>query len=137
MARMGYCPSGRLFEAAACGTPIVSDEWEGLADFFEPGREIILARDTGDVVEALDFPASDLIRIAARARARALEEHSADRRIMQLEAMVGSTPNTTSRAGESGLAAEAISQLTSDDGESPLSTTVPLVHSGRGQSGEH
>lgn len=137
MARMGYCPSGRLFEAAACGTPIVSDEWEGLADFFEPGREIILARDTGDVVEALDFPPSDLVRIAARARERALEEHSADRRIMQLEAMVGSTPNKTSRAGESGLAAEAISHLTGDNGESPISATVPLVHSGRGQSGEH
>jgi spore maturation protein CgeB len=95
MARMGYCPSGRLFEAAACGTPIVSDAWEGLDDFFEPGREIILARDTGDVLEAIDLPEEDLVRLAARARERALEEHSADRRIMQLEAMVGSTPDKT------------------------------------------
>jgi spore maturation protein CgeB len=92
MARMGYCPSGRLFEAAACGTPIVSDEWEGLDDFFEPGREIILARRTADVLEAIDLPDSDLSRLAARARERALEEHSAERRIMQLEAMVEASP---------------------------------------------
>jgi spore maturation protein CgeB len=95
MARMGYCPSGRLFEAAACGTPIVSDEWEGLEDFFEPGREIILARETDDVLKAIDLPESDLLRLAARARERALAEHSAERRIMQLEAMVGSTSDKT------------------------------------------
>ena len=45
MARMGWCPSGRLFEAAACGAPILSDWWEGLDAFFEPGREILVARD--------------------------------------------------------------------------------------------
>src|SRR3954468_14896805 len=38
MAEMGYCPSGRLFEAAACGTPILSDTWEGIENFFEPDR---------------------------------------------------------------------------------------------------
>jgi spore maturation protein CgeB len=41
MARMGYCPSGRLFEAAACGAPIVSDCWEGLDQFFTPGNEVL------------------------------------------------------------------------------------------------
>jgi spore maturation protein CgeB len=40
MAALGWCPSGRLFEAAACGTPIVSDWWEGLGEFFEPQSEI-------------------------------------------------------------------------------------------------
>jgi spore maturation protein CgeB len=100
MARMGYCPSGRLFEAAACGTPIVTDEWEGLNDFFEPGREIILARRTADVLEAMDWPDSDLARLAARARERALEEHSADRRVIQLEGMVGSTSYDAMRAGD-------------------------------------
>ena len=44
MAAMGYCPSGRLFEAAACGTAILSDSWHGLDAFFEPGREILLAQ---------------------------------------------------------------------------------------------
>ena len=43
MARLGHCPSGRLFEAAACGAPIISDWWPGLYDFFEPGRDIIVA----------------------------------------------------------------------------------------------
>ncbi|MGE0527382.1 MAG: glycosyltransferase, partial [Bdellovibrionales bacterium] len=42
MAHNGYCPSGRLFEAAACGAPILSDYWEGLDLFFEPGREILV-----------------------------------------------------------------------------------------------
>ena len=48
MAAMGYCPSGRLFEAAACGAPILSDGWEGLERFFRPGIEILIARDTAD-----------------------------------------------------------------------------------------
>ena len=53
MARMGYCPSGRLFEAAACGAPVLSDYWEGLEQFFEPGSEILLARDTEEALDAL------------------------------------------------------------------------------------
>jgi len=125
MARMGYCPSGRLFEAAACGTPIVTDEWEGLEDFFEPGREIILARRTGDVLEAINLPNSDLARLAARARERALEEHSADRRIMQLEAIVGATPDDTTRIGESGMYGGATADFRS-----------PLLHPRRRRSGE-
>jgi spore maturation protein CgeB len=43
MAEMGWCPSGRLFEAAACGCAILSDQWEGLDAFFAPGREILVA----------------------------------------------------------------------------------------------
>ena len=45
MAEMGYCPSGRLFEAAACGAPILSDAWEGLSEFYQPGKEILLCRE--------------------------------------------------------------------------------------------
>src|SRR5581483_8730074 len=56
MAAMGYCPSGRLFEAAACGAPILSDEWDGLDEFFEPGREILLAQTTEDAIDALHQP---------------------------------------------------------------------------------
>ena len=55
MARSGWCPSGRLFEAAACGVPILTDEWEGLDAFFEPGREILIARGTEDALAALDM----------------------------------------------------------------------------------
>jgi len=91
MASMGYCPSGRLFEAAACTTPILSDWWEGLDQFFEPGSEILLARETRDTVEALRLPDDTLARIARRARARILEEHSAERRGRELEDLLGSS----------------------------------------------
>jgi spore maturation protein CgeB len=89
MASFGYCPSGRLFEAAACGTPILSDTWEGLDEFFEPGREILLARSTGDAVDAMRLPDAELAAIAARARRRVLAHHTAARRAEQLLTMLG------------------------------------------------
>ena len=52
MKEMGYCPSGRLFEAAACGTPILSDSWDGLDQFFEPGSEILVARNGEEAAAA-------------------------------------------------------------------------------------
>jgi spore maturation protein CgeB len=84
MAEMGYCPSGRLFEAAACGTPVISDTWEGLDSFFEPGREILLASSADDVERALELDPEELKRIGQAARARALAEHTADHRSLQL-----------------------------------------------------
>jgi spore maturation protein CgeB len=86
MAEMGYCPSGRLFEAAACGVPVVSDEWPGLDHFFAPGSEILVARSAGDVVDALGVDATELAGIARRARERALDEHTAERRVDELMA---------------------------------------------------
>ncbi len=80
MARMGWCPSGRLFEAAACGVPILSDDWPGLDEFFEPGREILVARTTEDAMAALSLPPEHLALLARRARDRTLSEHSAARR---------------------------------------------------------
>ena len=88
MAQAGHCPSGRLFEAAACGTPIVTDYWEGLESFFQPGEEILVARRTTDVLAALELSDDQLARIATRARRRALEEHCAARRARQLEAIL-------------------------------------------------
>ncbi len=85
MASMGYCPSGRLFEAAACGVPIVSDVWSGLEQFFTPGEEILIARDAADVVAALQCSDEQLQRIARAARERTLEEHTAERRALELE----------------------------------------------------
>ncbi|HYD64049.1 CgeB family protein [Azospirillum sp.] len=84
MKRMGWCPSGRLFEAAACGVPIISDAWEGLDAFFEPGREILVARDTDDVTTALSLPRDHLARMARRARERTLIQHTAERRVADL-----------------------------------------------------
>jgi spore maturation protein CgeB len=85
MARMGYCPSGRLFEAAACGVPILSDEWEGIEYFFEPGREILLARTTGHVMDALAMPPEKLALIARAGRERVLAAHTAARRAIEME----------------------------------------------------
>ncbi|MDB4934476.1 MAG: hypothetical protein JWP87_1448 [Labilithrix sp.] len=88
MARMGHCPSGRLFEAAACGAPIVSDAWDGLEDFFEPGREILVAHDTDDVLDALSLGKQELAQMARRARERVLADHTAVRRARELVTLV-------------------------------------------------
>lgn len=86
MIRAGYSPSIRLFEAAACGCPIISDYWEGLDQFFVPGEEILLARCTDDVLDYLfNFPRSKLDFIAQKARRRALGAHTAAHRALELE----------------------------------------------------
>jgi len=91
MADMGYCPSGRLFEAAACGVPILSDAWEGLEDFYLPGSEILVCRGTADVLDALRLPDGELKAIAAAARERTLDEHTAERRAIDLETILEAT----------------------------------------------
>jgi spore maturation protein CgeB len=77
----------RLFEAAACCVPVVSDGWEGLDTFFMPGREI-LVEETLERLEALS--AEDARAIGQRARARVLAQHTAEHRAVELEAHVGS-----------------------------------------------
>lgn len=84
MAAYGHCPSGRFFEAAACGTPLISDSVPGLEEFFAVGREILLADTTDEVVAALQLPAEELAAMAARARARTLEEHTGEVRARQM-----------------------------------------------------
>jgi spore maturation protein CgeB len=101
MKEMGFCPSGRLFEAAACGTPLLTDEWPGLALFLEPGTEIMVARNTDEAVAAMDLPDDELARIAARARERVLDEHTAAHRARHLETILD---NTTRAAEEAELA---------------------------------
>jgi spore maturation protein CgeB len=88
MADNGHCPSGRLFEAAACGTPVLSDWWPGLDAFFEPGREILVARQAQDVVAALELSDAQLARIAQAARERVLSDHTSERRAAELERML-------------------------------------------------
>ena len=88
MAAVGYCPSGRLFEAAACGTAIVTDSWEGLDAFFEPGREVVIARRTADVLAALELPDGERRAIGRAARERALDCHTAFIRARELERLL-------------------------------------------------
>ena len=83
MVRAGWSPSVRLFEAAACAVPVVSDVWEGIDSFFAPGEEIVLARSADDVLAALG--GLDGAAIGRRARERVLAEHTAERRVEQLE----------------------------------------------------
>jgi spore maturation protein CgeB len=84
MADMGWCPSARLFEAASCGCPLLSDRWEGLDAFFEPGREILVADGTEDAMAVLDLSDGELRAIAAAARERTLDQHTADRRAEEM-----------------------------------------------------
>jgi spore maturation protein CgeB len=90
MARLGYCPSGRLFEAAACGVPVLSDLWEGLDQFFELGSEILVARNADELMAALELPDEELARVGRAARDRVLSDHTADQRARQLLAAIES-----------------------------------------------
>jgi spore maturation protein CgeB len=86
MTAAGYSPSVRLFEAAACGVPIISDRWAGLDTFFMPGTEILIADNTADVVEfirTISEPTRQKILTAARKRV--LQGHTAEQRALKLE----------------------------------------------------
>jgi spore maturation protein CgeB len=96
MAEMGWCPSGRLFEAAACGTPVLSDDWDGLDFFFSPGREILVAKDTDDAVAALDLSDAEIRRIGRAARERALTEHTSTHRAAELLKILASAGTRSS-----------------------------------------
>ncbi len=92
MADFGYCPSGRLFEASACGVPMMSDYFEGLETFFEPGSEIVLCRSTAEALEAIERSDEDLARVGRRARERTLACHTSDVRVRELEHCLQATP---------------------------------------------
>jgi spore maturation protein CgeB len=82
----GWSPSVRLFEAAACGTPVISDGWPGIEEFFEPELEILVARRGTDVLRWLRSLDEDRRReLGAAARRRVLAEHTADHRAETLE----------------------------------------------------
>ena len=85
MAEYGFCPSGRLFEAAACGVPLLTDGWEGLDQFFTPGVEILRVDTAGDVLETLSLSDMELKQVSEAARERVLREHTNDRRAYDLE----------------------------------------------------
>jgi spore maturation protein CgeB len=100
MAMTGYCPSGRLFEAAACGAAIVSDYWSGLEQFFEPGEEILLAGAAQDTLDALARSPDSLARLGKAARERALAAHTADHRAVELERLLDTVYRPRSKTVE-------------------------------------
>jgi spore maturation protein CgeB len=86
MKALGFSPSVRLFEAAACGTPVISDRWPGIETIFAPSREILLASGPREIVEILrDMPEERRRNIAENARRRVLADHTPDHRARQLE----------------------------------------------------
>jgi spore maturation protein CgeB len=88
MARMGHCPSGRLFEAAACGAAILSDWFEGLDRFFAPGDQIRIAHGTEDAIAAIETSDAELAAMARRARERTLQEHTSAHRARELVSLL-------------------------------------------------
>jgi spore maturation protein CgeB len=86
MVAAGWSPSVRLFEAAACGTPIVSDPWPGIEEVLTPDEEILICRSGAEVLEILrDMPEAQRRAVGARARARVMREHTAAHRAAELE----------------------------------------------------
>jgi spore maturation protein CgeB len=98
MARFGFSPATRVFEAAGAGACLVTDHWEGIDLFLEPGREVLVARDGDEVaehVEALD--ASRARQIGEAARQRILAEHTYAHRAAELDAVLeGAAPQRRS-----------------------------------------
>ncbi|MDB5467908.1 MAG: hypothetical protein JWQ46_2670 [Phenylobacterium sp.] len=104
MIAAGYSPSVRLFEAAACGTPIVSDLWDGLETLFEPGREIVLAERVEQVLHLLcTMEEPDRRAMAEAARVRILAEHTAKHRAAELEAHLREASAASARPPSDGL----------------------------------
>lgn len=98
MAESGYCPSGRLFEAAACGVAILSDAWEGLDGFFKPGEELLVAATTDDALAALDLTDAEIARVAEAGRERVLAQHTSDHRAAEFEQAIQAVNHAESRA---------------------------------------
>jgi spore maturation protein CgeB len=84
MRQWGFTPSGRIFEAAACGTPLLTDRWPGLETFFQPHAEVLVADSTDDVQAMLDLDGAELARIGRAARDRVLAAHTGAVRAQEL-----------------------------------------------------
>ena len=89
MAEIGFSPATRVFEAAGAAACVITDAWEGIELFFEPGREILVARDGQDVADHLSALTPEGARaIGQSARIRCLADHSYTRRAKQVDALL-------------------------------------------------
>lgn len=106
MMKAGYSPSIRVFEAGACATPIISDVWPGVEQFFTPDKEILLAKSAADVVRVLQtVPERERIEIGKRGRERVLSEHTAAHRAEALEGYVLALGSKKTRGARGSAAA--------------------------------
>ena len=100
MVRAGYSPSVRLFEAGACGTPILSDIWAGIDEIFVPGEDIILVREPEDVLQTLlEVPESRRLALAVAVQRRVCSYHTAAHRAAELEAYLRGYSPSPEQAG--------------------------------------
>lgn len=92
MARFGFSPATRVFEAAGAGACLITDAWEGIEQFLEPEREVLVAHDGAEVAEHVRSLTPARARaIGQAALARVLAEHTYDHRAAQLEALLEQT----------------------------------------------
>jgi spore maturation protein CgeB len=91
MIRSGYSPSVRLFEAGACGNPILTDQWPGLQTFYDPVSEILPVGADADLASYLQMPAEQRLQVGDRARQRTLRFHTAAVRAREFEAHVNAS----------------------------------------------
>lgn len=119
MSIAGYSPSVRLFEAAACGAAIISDNWPGLDRFFSPGDEILLPTGTGDVLRYLtDLDDTQIQHIGQAAQVRVLAEHTSAHRAAELEREIESRFTIAQLSGEASC---SLRRQGSDAFEPPVS----------------
>jgi spore maturation protein CgeB len=86
MADTGFSPPTRIFEAAGAGACLITDHWKGIETFFQPGKEILVARDAKDIVRYLrDVPVAEQRNIGMRMRDRALRDHAYASRAKQAD----------------------------------------------------
>ena len=89
MARIGFSPATRVFEAAGAGACLITDAWEGIGLFLEPGREVLVARDGQDVADILTaLTPRRAGAIGKAALERVLAEHTYDRRGAEVDAIL-------------------------------------------------
>jgi spore maturation protein CgeB len=90
MARYGFSPATRVFEAAGAAACVVTDAWEGVEQFFEPGREILVAQSGAEVVELVRGLDCEKARTVGRASyRRVLAEHTYAHRVAQINSLLG------------------------------------------------
>jgi spore maturation protein CgeB len=99
MARFGFSPATRVFEAAGAGACLITDAWEGIAQFLEPEQEVLLAR-TGEEVALLleQLPPQRAQALGRAALRRVCSEHTYAHRAAELERILLATPTPESRA---------------------------------------
>ncbi len=92
MANVGFSPPTRIFEAAGAGAAQITDAWSGIEQFFEPGKEILVASDAADVARYLrEFSAEQACRMGRKMRHRGLREHSYELRAQQVDQVLRGT----------------------------------------------